>query len=51
MSSAPARLPQPPALMAQLSPLGWDHITGDYLWSDALTLDADGYMPLRLPAE
>lgn len=41
------------ALIPQLSPLGWDHInlTGDYVWSDALTLDADGCMPLRLPAE
>lgn len=39
-------------LIPQLSPLGWDHInlTGDYVWSDALVLDADGCMPLRLPA-
>lgn len=39
------------ALIPQLSPLGWDHInlTGDYVWSDALVLDADGCMPLRLP--
>jgi TnpA family transposase len=39
-------------LIRQLSPLGWDHInlTGDYIWSDALVLDADGCMPLRLPA-
>jgi len=36
----------------QFSPLAWDHInlTGDYVWSDALALDADGYMPLKLPA-
>lgn len=40
------------ALIPQLSPLAWDHInlTGDYVWSDALALDADGYMPLKLPA-
>lgn len=38
-------------LVSQLSPLGWDHInlTGDYVWSDGLVLDADGYMPLKLP--
>ena len=36
-------------LIPQLSPLGWDHInlTGDYVWSSNLALDADGYMPLR----
>ncbi|MFL0415908.1 Tn3 family transposase, partial [Sphingomonas sp. 179-A 2A2 NHS] len=40
------------ALLPRLSPLGWDHInlTGDYVWSDALTLDAEGYMPLKMPA-
>jgi Tn3 transposase DDE domain-containing protein len=40
------------ALIPQLSPLAWDHInlTGDYVWSDGLALDADGYMPLKLPA-
>jgi hypothetical protein len=39
------------ALIPQLSPLGWDHInlTGDYVWSDAVVLDADGCVPLRLP--
>ena len=38
------------ALIAQLSPLGWDRInlTGDYVWSDAITLDAEGLMPLAL---
>ena len=38
------------ALVAQLSPLGWDRInlTGDYVWSDAITLDEDGLMPLAL---
>ena len=37
------------SLISKLSPLGWDHInlTGDYVWSDALALDADGFMPLR----
>ena len=37
------------SLIPQLSPLGWDHInlTGDYVWSDAMTLDGDGFMPLR----
>jgi len=37
-------------LIPQLSPLGWDHInlTGDYVWSSNLALDADGYMPLRV---
>lgn len=40
------------ALLPRLSPLGWDHInlTGDYVWSDSLPLDPDGYMPLKLPA-
>ena len=35
---------------AHLSPLGWEHInlTGDYVWSSNLALDADGYMPLRV---
>lgn len=37
---------------AQLSPLGWDRInlTGDYVWSDGIELDADGLMPLQLTA-
>ena len=37
------------ALIPQLSPLGWDHIdlTGDYVWSDSVSLDAEGFMPLR----
>lgn len=36
--------------LRQLSPLGWDHInlTGDYVWSDSSTLDADGYLPLKI---
>jgi len=36
-------------LIPQLSPLGWDQInlTGDYVWSNALTLDAEGFMPLK----
>lgn len=45
-------MPIDETLIPQLSPLGWDHInlTGDYIWSEALVLDADGCMPLRLPA-
>lgn len=41
-----------PALLSQLSPLGWDRInlTGDYIWSDGVELDADGLMPLQLTA-
>ena len=36
-------------ITARLSPLGWDHIniTGDYIWSETLPLDTDGYLPLR----
>jgi hypothetical protein len=32
--------------------LGWDRInlTGDYVWSDGIELDADGLMPLQLSA-
>jgi hypothetical protein len=39
--------------VAHLSPLGWDHInlTGDYLWSDSIERDPDGFLPLRLNAE
>ncbi|WP_318918930.1 Tn3 family transposase (plasmid) [Sinorhizobium medicae] len=41
-----------PTLLSQLSPLGWDRInlTGDYVWSDNIELDADGLMPLQLTA-
>lgn len=40
--------PIDPAMLSRLSPLGWDRInlTGDYVWSDRLDLDADGLMPL-----
>ena len=43
-------LPDHDDALRQLSPLGWDHInlTGDYVWSDAINLDADGYLPLKL---
>lgn len=36
-------------LLPHIAPLGWQHInlTGDYLWSDALPLDEDGYRRLR----
>ena len=42
-----------PAHVAHLSPLGWDHInlTGDYVWSDSIDRDPDGFLPLRLNAE
>ncbi|MER8760538.1 Tn3 family transposase [Mesorhizobium sp. M0976] len=41
-----------PELLSQLSPLGWDrlNLTGDYVWSDSIELDADGFMPLQLTA-
>lgn len=41
-------IPVDPATLSRLSPLGWDRInlTGDYVWSDQLDLDADGLMPL-----
>ena len=37
------------AVVARLSPLGWDRIdlTGDYVWSDAVQLDKHGLMPLQ----
>ena len=39
--------------LRRLSPLGWDHVnlTGDYLWSDNPTYDADGLRPLNREAE
>lgn len=39
-------------LLSLLSPLGWDRINliGDYIWSDSIELDADGFMPLELTA-
>jgi hypothetical protein len=37
-----------PAMLAQLSPLGWEHInlTGDCVWTEHLELNANGFMPL-----
>jgi len=37
------------SLIRQASPLGWDYInlTGDYVRSDAMALDSDGFRPLR----
>jgi len=37
------------SLIRQASPLGWDYInlTGDYVWSNAMALDSDGFRPLR----
>jgi len=42
--------PIDPAMLSRLSPLGWDRInlTGDYVWSDRLDLNADGLMPLLI---
>lgn len=39
-------------IIPQLSPLGWDHIniTGDYVWSDHLMVDGEGFLPLRIDA-
>src|SRR3546814_14575905 len=39
-----------PAMLSRLPPLGWDRInlTGDYVWSDHLDLDANGLMPLQI---
>nr|WP_225040650.1 Tn3 family transposase [Rhizobium sp. T1473]MCA0807224.1 Tn3 family transposase [Rhizobium sp. T1473] len=36
-------------MISKLSPLGWDHIniTGDYVWSDALEVDKEGFLPIR----
>jgi TnpA family transposase len=41
------------AHVAHLSPLGWDHInlTGDYVWSDSINRDPDGFLPLRINAD
>jgi TnpA family transposase len=38
-----------PTLIGRLSPLGWEHInlSGDYVWSDNLPLDDQGFLPLR----
>jgi hypothetical protein len=35
--------------LRRLSPLGWDHInlTGDYVWSESSTYDANGLRPLN----
>ena len=37
-------------IIPQLSPLGWGHIniTGDYVWSDHLMVDDEGFLPLRI---
>lgn len=43
-------MPIDPVMLSRLSPLGWDRInlTGDYVWSDHLDLDANGLMPLLI---
>lgn len=35
-------------MLSRLSPLGWDRINlaGDYVWSDQLDLDPDGFITL-----
>src|SRR3546814_16334173 len=42
--------PIDPAMLSRLSPLGWDRInlTGDYVWSDHLDLDAKDRKSTRL---
>jgi hypothetical protein len=37
-------------MVSKLSPWGWDHINiaGDYVWSDALEVDKEGFLPIRL---
>jgi len=41
----------PDALLAHLSPLGWEHVnlTGDYVWgaADEASENSDGMRPLR----
>ena len=39
--------------LRRLSPLRWDHInlTGDYVWSESATYDADGLRPLNSEPE
>ena len=39
--------------LRRLLPLGWDHInlTGDYVWSESATYDADGLRPLNSEPE
>ena len=39
--------------LRRLSPLGWNHInlTGDYVWSETATYDADGLRPLNSEQE
>jgi hypothetical protein len=40
------------AILAHLSPLGWEHInlTGDYRWDTSPTLGPDEFRPLRTHA-
>ena len=39
----------PDALLAHLTPLGWQHInlTGEFLWSADAGVDPNGFRPLR----
>jgi hypothetical protein len=36
--------------VSRVSPPGWDHInlTGDYVWTENVTLGVDGMRPLKL---
>ena len=41
----------PSELLPYLAPLGWQHInlTGDYIWTESLPLDGEGFRPLATP--
>ena len=41
----------PNELLPYLAPLGWQHInlTGDYIWTESLRLDGEGFRPLTEP--
>jgi hypothetical protein len=42
----------PNELLPYLAPLGWQHInlTGDYIWTESLRLDGEGFWPLTAPS-
>ena len=41
----------PNELLPYLAPLGWQHInlTGDYIWTESLRPDGEGFRPLATP--
>ena len=39
----------PNELLPYLAPLGWQHITGDYIWTESLRRDGEGFRPLTTP--